>query len=139
MRSIIRVAVAETDTSLDRMVLNQRRRVSGGLVVVWGRMHRIGSERWLEGQRDRLLEGGSTTMLKIAQRAGGMGWTHDNNKQAKTEVDDGSRDRVDLREDGESGCGGPRHANYISPWPPRAFITQPQSQNKVGVGTKTLN
>lgn len=109
MRSIIRVAVAETDTSLDRMVLNQRRRVSGGLVVVWGRMHRIGSERW------------------------------DNNKQAKTEVDDGSRDRVDLREDGESGCGGPRHANYISPWPPRAFITQPQSQNKVGVGTKTLN
>lgn len=32
MRSRIRVAVAETDTSLDRMVLNQRR-VSGGLVV----------------------------------------------------------------------------------------------------------
>lgn len=128
MRSRIRVAVAETDTSLDRMVLNQGR-VSGGLVVC-GRMYRIGSERWLEGQRDRLLEGGSTTMLKIAQRAGGMGWTHDNNKQAKTEVDDGSRDRVDLREDGESGCGGPRHANYISPWPPRTFITQPKAKAK---------
>lgn len=61
-------------------------------------MHRIGSERWLEGPRDRRLEGGSTMMLKIAQRTAGMGLTHDNNKQAKREVDDGSRDRVDLRE-----------------------------------------